>query len=197
MLSVPQTDHTKPLLIWTTGHSTRPIEEFLELLRTYGITMLSDVRKIPFSRRNPQFNQEALVESLEDSAIQYRHHPALGGKRKSLPDSINMGWRNASFRGYADYMQTPSFWNALDSLIEDGQQCRVAIMCAEAVPWRCHRTLIADAMGSRGWTVQHILSLKSLQTHTLTPFAQLDEGRLNYPAENSQDDSSNHTLPLF
>ena len=188
---------TKPSVLWTIGHSTRSIKEFLGFLQTYGITMLADVRTIPHSRRNHQFNQEALAKSLEDSAIQYRHHLALGGRRKSHQDSINVGWRNASFRGYADYMQTAKFWDALGALMESGQRLRVTVMCAEAVPWRCHRTLIADALVCRGWTVQHILSANSLKTHTLTPFAKLEDGRLIYPAEISTEDSSSLTLPLF
>lgn len=179
--------------LWTIGHSTRPIEEFIELLQTHGIQILVDVRMTPYSRRNPQFHSDALAKSLADAGIQYRHMPALGGRRKTRPDSVNVGWRNESFRGYADYMQTREFWNALDDLMATAQGLPAAIMCAEAVPWRCHRTLISDALVSREWTVRHILSANSLQTHTLTPFAQLDDDRLTYPAEGPQ----NSTLPLF
>jgi uncharacterized protein (DUF488 family) len=182
-----------PLVLWTIGHSTRPIEEFIGLLQTQGIQLLADVRMTPYSRRNPQFHSDALAKSLADAGIQYRHMPALGGRRKSRPDSMNVGWRNESFRGYADHMQTREFWNALDDLLATGQTLSVAIMCAEAVPWRCHRTLISDALVSRGLTVQHIISPSSLQSHTLTSFAKLDEGRLTYPAEGTQ----NSTLPLF
>jgi uncharacterized protein (DUF488 family) len=179
--------------LWTVGHSTRPIGDFLELLQAYDIQVLADVRITPYSRRNPQFHSDALAKSLADAGIQYRHMPALGGRRKTRPDSVNVGWRNESFRGYADYMQTREFWTALEDLMATAQRLPAAIMCAEAVPWRCHRTLIADALVSRGWTVRHILSANSLQTHTLTPFAQLDQGRLTYPAEGLQDS----TLPLF
>ena len=182
-----------PSVMWTIGHSTRPIDEFMGLLQTHGIHLLTDVRITPYSRRNPQFHSDALAKSLADAGIQYRHMPALGGRRKRRPDSMNVGWRNEGFRGYADYMQTRAFWDALEKLIASGRQLPVAIMCAEAVPWRCHRTLIADALVSRGWTVRHILSASSLQTHTLTSFAKLDEGRLTYPAE----DPSDSTLPLF
>ena len=179
--------------LWTIGHSTRPIEDFIGLLLTNGIKMLADVRTVLFSRRNPQFHQEALGKNLRDSGIQYRHMPALGGRRNSRPDSVNVGWRNQGFRGYADYMQTQEFWDAFEDLVETGHRLPVAIMCAEAVPWRCHRSLIADAMVIRGWTVQHIISASSSKTHTLTPFAKSDAGRLTYPSESP----SNSTLRLF
>ena len=193
MSTANQQAPSRPPLMWTIGHSTRPIDEFLGLLQAYGITKLADVRMIPYSRRNPQFNQEVLDKSLQCSGIQYRHMRALGGRRKSRSDSVNLGWRNQGFRGYADYMQTQGFWNALEDLMVVGQNLSVAIMCAEAVPWRCHRSLIADALVSRGWTVQHIISTGSSKTHTLTPFAKPDAGRLTYPAESP----SNSTLPLF
>jgi uncharacterized protein (DUF488 family) len=182
-----------PSVLWTIGHSTRPIEEFIGLLQTQGIQLLADVRITPYSRRNPQFHSETLAKSLADAGIQYRHMPALGGRRRNQPDSVNVGWRNEGFRGYADYMQTRDFWIALDDLVATGQKLSVAIMCAEAVPWRCHRTLIADALVGRGWTVQHIISANSLQSHALTPFAKLEADRLTYPAEGPQDS----TLPLF
>ncbi|MEO6203660.1 MAG: DUF488 domain-containing protein, partial [Nitrospirales bacterium] len=180
-------------VLWTVGHSTRPIEEFIGLLQTHGIQLLVDVRTIPFSRRNPQFHQEALAHSLGEAGIQYRHMPALGGRRKSRPDSVNVGWRNQGFRGYADYMQTQEFWNGIEELMDIGHQTPSAVMCAEAVPWRCHRSLIADALVIRGWTVRHIISSSSLKTHTLTPFAKPDAGRLTYPAENDLGPN----LPLF
>ncbi len=179
--------------LWTIGHSTRPIEDFIGLLQTHGIRVLTDVRITPYSRRNPQFHSDALAKSLANRGIQYRHMPALGGRKKSRPDSMNVGWRNESFRGYADYMQTREFWDALDNLMATAQGLAAAIMCAEAVPWRCHRTLISDAAVSRGWTVRHILSASSLQTHILTPFANLEAGRLTYPGEGLKDS----TLPLF
>ncbi|WNM61319.1 DUF488 domain-containing protein [Candidatus Nitrospira neomarina] len=181
------------LELWTIGHSTRPIEELVGLLQSHGIQLLVDVRTIPFSRRNPQFHQETLAQSLREAGLQYHHLPALGGRRKTRPDSVNVGWRNSGFRGYADYMQTQAFWNGLEELVDIGQQSPSAVMCAEAVPWRCHRTLIADAMVIRGWKVHHIISASSLKTHTLTPFAKPDAGRLTYPSEGSSD----LTLRLF
>jgi uncharacterized protein (DUF488 family) len=184
---------SRPLRLWTIGHSTRPIEEFIRLIQAHDIQLLADVRTTPFSRRNPQFHQEALAQSLREAGLQYRHMPALGGRRKSRKDSVNVGWKNQGFRGYADYMQTQEFWNALEDLVETCHPLPVAIMCAEAVPWRCHRSLIADAMVIRGWTVQHIISGSSSKTHTLTPFAKSDAGRLTYPSESP----SNSILRLF
>ncbi|MDR4494186.1 MAG: DUF488 domain-containing protein [Nitrospirales bacterium] len=146
-----------------------------------------------FSRRNPQFHRESLAKSLHKKGIQYRHMPGLGGRRKSRPDSVNVGWRNQSFRGYADYMQTREFRDALKELMAIGQSLPTAIMCAEAVPWRCHRTLISDALVSNGWTVRHIISAGSVKTHTLTPFARHETGRLTYPT----DYASVSTLRLF
>ncbi|MCW5782933.1 MAG: DUF488 domain-containing protein [Nitrospirales bacterium] len=172
---------------WTIGHSTRPIEEFVGLLQSHGIQVLVDVRTIPFSRRNPQFHQETLARSLREAGLQYRHMPELGGRRKTRPDSVNVGWRNEGFRGYADYMQTQKFWDGLEELVNIGQQSPAAVVCAEAVPWRCHWTLIADALVIRGWSVHHIISASSLKIHTLTPFAKSDAGRLTYPAESSSD----------
>lgn len=167
--------------LWTIGHSTRPIEEFIELLQTHGIRLLVDVRTLPYSRRNPQFNTDALAESLVQAGLQYQHLPALGGRRKSRPDSVNLGWRNVGFRGYADYMQTDEFWRALEELMALGEKAPTAIMCAEAVPWRCHRSLIADALVTRGWTIQHILSTAGVHPHQLTPFAKIQNGALTYP----------------
>ena len=167
--------------IWTVGHSTRSIAEFTNLLRAHEIAFLVDVRTIPRSRYNPQFNAETLAESLKESGLVYRHMPALGGLRKPGKDSINNGWRNASFRGYADYMQTAEFWNALEELMMCGRQGPVAIMCAEAVPWRCHRSLIADALVSRNWEIRHITSHEQATPHALTSFARFEKGRLIYP----------------
>ena len=180
-------------VLWTIGHSTRSIDDFIGLLLRHGIQLLADVQTIPFSRSKPQFNQGALAQSLWEDGLQYRHMPALGGRRKHRPDSVNLGWRNQGFRGYADYMQTQEFCDALENLVETGQILPLAIMCAETVPWRCHRSLISDAVVSRGWAVQHIMSASFLQPHTLTPFAKLDEGRLTYPAAGRQ----GFTLPLF
>lgn len=170
--------------IWTVGHSTRPIGEFTDLLRAHGIALLVDVRTIPRSRYNPQFNTDTLAQSLRDAGLQYRHLPELGGLRKPKKDSINDGWRNTSFRGYADYMQTEEFLNALEDLMAEGRLQPTAIMCAEAVPWRCHRSLIADAMVMRGWEVRHIMSPKNAAPHILTSFAHVEKGTLTYPKPN-------------
>ena len=167
--------------IWTIGHSTRPIGEFTDFLRAHDIALLLDVRTIPRSRYNPQFNIGTLAQSLREAGIQYRHLPKLGGLRKPKKDSFNDGWRNASFRGYADYMQTEEFVNALEDLMAGGRLQPTAIMCAEAVPWRCHRSLIADALASRGWDIRHIVSPEKATPHVLTPFARLEKGRLIYP----------------
>lgn len=177
----------EPSVLWTLGHSTRPLDEFLGLLQAFDIQLLADVRTTPYSRRNPQFHSSALAKSLAGAAIAYRHMPKLGGRRKSRRDSANAGWRNESFRGYADYMETQAFWDGLEDLMAMGHKQSVAIMCAEAVPWRCHRTLIADALVSRGWTVRHIISSSSLKAHACTPFARLQGNRLIYPAEGPQD----------
>ena len=167
--------------LWTIGHSTRPIEEFIELLQAHGVQLLVDVRTTPYSRRNPQFNTGALAESLPQAGLRYQHLPTLGGRRKSRPDSVNLGWRNVGFRGYADYMQTDIFWGALEELMAHGKKRATAIMCAEAVPWRCHRSLIADALVSQGWTVRHVLTTAEAQPHQLTPFAKIENGLLTYP----------------
>src|SRR5581483_6453123 len=132
-------------LVCTVGHSNRPIEEFIDLLRRNAVEHVIDVRTVPRSRHNPQYGQDMLPPSLQSNAIAYSHLPGLGGLRKPRPDSSNLGWRNLSFRGYADYLQTPEFERSLDGLLELASKQRVAVMCAEAVPWRCHRSLIADA----------------------------------------------------
>ena len=168
-------------ILWTIGHSTRPAEEMIQLLRAHGIRVLVDVRSIPRSRHNPQFNKETFIKSLRQAGLQYAHEPDLGGLRKSRADSINRGWKNASFRGFADYMQTDAFWQALDKLMTTAKQAPTAIMCAEAVPWRCHRSLIADALVSRDWTVRHILTTAEAQPHHLTTFAKIKNGVLTYP----------------
>ena len=169
------------LTLWTLGHSTRPIEEFIGLLRAHQISLLIDVRTVPRSRYNPQFNRNTLAESLRDAGIAYHHCPELGGLRKPRKDSVNRGWRNESFRGYADYMQTEAFHNAIDALMASGSQERTTVMCAEAVPWRCHRSLIADALVSRGWDVRHIMSSEKATPHVLTSFAHFEKGTMTYP----------------
>jgi len=166
---------------WTIGHSTRPIDEFIGLLHAHQIGLLVDVRTVPRSRYNPQFNSDTLAQSLRDAELRYRHLPELGGLRKPKQDSLNDGWRNASFRGYADYMQTEDFLNALEDLMADSRLQPAAIMCAEAVPWRCHRSLIADALLSRGWNIRHIMSPEKATSHVLTSFAHFEKGTLTYP----------------
>lgn len=168
--------------IFTVGHSTLPIGQFIDLLRSYGIACLADIRTVPRSRHNPQFNSDALAASLRAEAIDYLPMPALGGLRHARRDSANTGWRNKSFRGYADYMQTASFQQALGSLIDASRERRVAIMCAEAVPWRCHRSLIADALTIRGVAVREIWSDTRTEIHKLTPFAHVEGLRITYPA---------------
>ncbi|HEX5070972.1 MAG TPA: DUF488 domain-containing protein [Vicinamibacterales bacterium] len=168
-------------MILTLGHSTRPIEAFLSLLGAHHVAVLGDVRTVPRSRHNPQFDQAALAASLSSAGIEYRHMPALGGLRKPRPDSVNTAWKNASFRGYADYMQTPGFEQALESLIALAADRVVAIMCAEAVPWRCHRSLIADALLARGLAPREIVSEKSTRAHKLTAWARVEHGRVMYP----------------
>jgi uncharacterized protein (DUF488 family) len=168
-------------VIFTIGHSTLPIDKFLDMLEAHGIRQLVDVRTIPKSRRNPQFGQDQLAASLEQHGIRYVHLPGLGGLRHARKDSINTGWKNASFRGYADYMQTPAFAQNLAQLIELAAAGPTAIMCAEAVPWRCHRSLIADALTARGITVEHILSATSRKSHTYTPFARVEGESVTYP----------------
>jgi uncharacterized protein (DUF488 family) len=170
------------MTLWTIGHSTKSIDEFLALLTSHGITRLVDVRTIPRSRHNPQFDAHALAKSLEEAGISYVHQPQLGGLRKPKKDSINHGWKNTSFRGFADYMQTEPFWAALETLMKTARDRPTAIMCAEAVPWRCHRSLIADALGSRGWTVRHIMTKTKADKHRLTPFAVIAQDGVVYPS---------------
>jgi uncharacterized protein (DUF488 family) len=170
-----------PSIIWTIGHSTRPIDEFMTLLNAHHIQRLVDVRTVPRSRHNPQFNTEQLAQSLRQAGLNYVHMPQLGGLRKPKKDSINLGWRNTSFRGYADYMPTEEFQGALEELMAYGTDKKAAIMCAEAVPWRCHRSLIADALVTRDWEVRHIMSETKADRHRLTAFATLENGSLLYP----------------
>jgi uncharacterized protein (DUF488 family) len=172
--------------VYTVGHSTHPIEEFIELLQAHSIAQLIDVRKIPRSRRNPQFNTEALAASLSSNGIVYRHMPELGGMRHARRDSINTAWRNASFRGYADYMQTPEFQAALQALISLSVGMPTVIMCAEAVPWKCHRSLIGDALLARGVRVLDIMSAIKATPHALTPFARVNGTEVTYPGKNQE-----------
>ncbi len=172
-----------PVVVLTIGHSTRELVLFLHLLQAHCVTRLVDVRTIPRSRHNPQFNQETLPAALRSAGISYTHMAGLGGLRHARPDSPNKAWRNLSFRGYADYMQTPEFKENLQALIDLTRQERVALMCAEAVPWRCHRSLIADALVAQGFGVEHIMSATHCQKHTLRPWAVVKGKRLTYPPE--------------
>jgi uncharacterized protein (DUF488 family) len=172
-----------PATVYTIGHSTRTLDEFIALLRAHAINQVVDIRTIPRSRHNPQFNLETMPASLSRAGLKYIHLPGLGGLRHAKPDSLNAGWRNASFRGYADYMQTPEFEENLEKLIELAKEDRVAIMCAEAVPWRCHRSLIGDALTVRGIRTVDIMSPSRSQVHTLTPFAKVRGAKITYPAE--------------
>ncbi len=171
--------------VLTIGHSTRAIEEFIRLLQAHAVTCVVDVRTVPRSRANPQFNRETLPASLKTAGIGYLHMAGLGGLRHTTRDSLNTGWRNASFRGYADYMQTPEFGKALDELIQLANRDRIALMCAEAVPWRCHRSLIADALLVRGIQTEDIMSATRRQVHVLTPFAKVRGFQITYPSEAS------------
>jgi uncharacterized protein (DUF488 family) len=178
-----------PLLVMTIGHSTHPIEEFIHLLRSHGVQRLVDVRTVPRSRHNPQFNRDQLSPSLHAARLHYSYMPGLGGFRHARQDSVNMGWRNASFRGYADYMQTPEFQQHLDALIVLARQEKIAVMCAEAVPWRCHRSLIADALSVRGFEVRDIIGATGTRPHVLTPFAQVKGTQIIYPAGPSPEEA--------
>src|ERR1700686_3602565 len=168
-------------MILTIGHSTHPAEEFLAILKAHSIEQLVDVRTIPKSRHNPQFNRESLEHLLHGQGIAYVHMPGLGGMRHPRKDSINTAWKNASFRGYADYMQTPQFEQSLRELMEIAAERHTAIMCAEAVPWRCHRSLIGDALTARGIRVEDIMSMNRSQVHSVTPFACVYGHRITYP----------------
>lgn len=172
-----------PRSVLTIGHSTRPIEEFVRLLQSHGATRVVDVRTVPRSRHNPQFNRETLPASLEAAGIGYIHLPALGGLRRTTANSVNTAWRNTSFRGYADYMQTAEFQQAIEQLIALADKDRLALMCAEAVPWRCHRSLIADALLVRGIPAEDIMSATRREVHRLTPFAKVRGSRITYPGE--------------
>jgi uncharacterized protein (DUF488 family) len=191
--------------IWTIGHSTRTIDELISLLKANEIKLLADVRAWPGSKRYPQFNKDALTQSLSAHGIRYEHFPELGGKRKSKPESRNTAWRNASFRGYADYMETEQFQKGIERLVDiagqgaaawaaadvkhDGWEavtpCRIAIMCAEAVWWRCHRSLIADYLKARGVEVLHVLGANKVEPHPYTSAARIVNGKLSYEADAS------------
>jgi uncharacterized protein (DUF488 family) len=169
--------------VYTVGHSTRSLDDFVVLLRVYGIERLVDVRTIPRSRHNPQFNYDALGPFLRNRRIGYRHLKELGGLRHARPDSPNAGWHNASFRGFADYMQTPEFAAAVAKLVVLAKEKTTAIMCAEALPWRCHRSLIGDSLIVRGIKVVDIYSPKYAKLHAITPMAKVNGTRVTYPAQ--------------
>jgi uncharacterized protein (DUF488 family) len=172
---------TKPASIYTIGHSTHPAEGFIEMLHAYQVTQLVDIRTVPRSRHNPQFQQSELAASLLDAGVAYRHMKQLGGLRHTVKDSVNTGWRNTSFRGYADYMQTGEFEDAVAEFIAYGTDQPTAIMCAEAVPWRCHRSLVGDALLVRGVEVVDIFSATNSRPHTLTTWAKVEGQRVTYP----------------
>ena len=173
--------HAMQSLIFTLGHSTRAIQTFIDLLKSNRITLVADIRSIPRSRHNPQFNKDVLPDELAGSGIGYEHMPGLGGLRHVLAGSRNGGWRNSSFRGFADYMQTAEFETALNSFIGIASMAVTTLMCAEALPWRCHRSLIADALTIRGIEVEHIMGPGKLLRHTLTPWADVQGTTLQYP----------------
>ena len=173
-------------LILTVGHSTRTLEEFLDLLELHGCGTVVDVRSLPRSRRYPHFNRETLAAGLEARGIAYRHCAPLGGLRRPLDPSVNRGLRNERFRAYADHMQTPGFAEAVDRLIDLARAARCAIMCAEAVPWRCHRSLLADALTARGCRVVHVIDRNRAEEHRLRDGAVVAGGQVTYPADPGQ-----------
>jgi uncharacterized protein (DUF488 family) len=170
-------------VVLTVGHSTRPLAQFIALLQAHSVARLIDIRTVPRSRHNPQFNRDTLPAALAAESIAYEHVAGLGGLRRSRPGSVNTGWRNASFRGYADYMQTDEFAEHLADLIAKAERERIALMCAEAVPWRCHRSLIADALMVHDLRVEEIISGTERRVHALTPFARVNGTAIVYPPE--------------
>jgi uncharacterized protein (DUF488 family) len=174
-----------PPLFYALGHSNRSLEFFVGLLLGHEIKRLVDIRTVPRSRHNPQFNRDTLPANLRSVGIAYTHLPGLGGLRRPVPNSPNAGWKNTNFRGYADYMQTPAFEKNLEQLIELGRAAPIAFMCAEAVPWRCHRSLLADALIAKGIPVRQIMSRVSAPAHRVTPFARIRHRRVGYPAPES------------
>jgi uncharacterized protein (DUF488 family) len=169
-----------PGTLWTVGHSTHPIEELIEVLESHGVTRIADVRRFPGSRRHPQFSPTALGPSLADAGIAYTPLPALGGRRKPRPDTVHTAWRNEAFRGYADFMDTPEFALAAAALATLARADRVAVMCSEAVWWRCHRSMIADYFKAHGWEVLHIMGTGDAKEHPYTPVARIVGGHLTY-----------------
>ena len=179
-------------LIYTMGHSTRTFDEFVAILRAHGIRAIADVRRIPKSRKLPHFADTSLAIELPNARIHYLPFKSLGGRRRPSPNSPNTGWRNESFRGYADYLAMPEFLAALDALMMVARDVRIATLCAEAVPWRCHRSLISDALLIRGWTVLDILSQAKAVPHELTPFARVEGTTITYPPLNDPPAACGH-----
>jgi uncharacterized protein (DUF488 family) len=176
----------RPEIIYTIGHSTLSIASFINILKTHGIELLADVRTVPRSRFNPQFNKDSLPRDLAEAGIGYEHFAGLGGLRHSrLKESPNIGWRSPAFRSYADYMMTPEFHSGLSSLLTAAMARRTAIMCAEAVPWRCHRNLISDALTVHGIHVTHIMGEKGSHEHVITPWSRVSGTSITYPAEDA------------
>jgi uncharacterized protein (DUF488 family) len=183
IMLIVQDDTKLPALVLTVGHSNRTLEEFLTLLRAHRVTLVVDVRKMPRSRHNPQFNRDTLPQALCEAGIDHVHISGLGGLRRREPNSPNTGWRNASFRAYADYMLTPEFEKGLQELLEQACEQTAVLMCAEALPWRCHRSLIADALVVRDISVMHVLSESRTQPHALRPWAHVEGTRITYPPQ--------------
>jgi uncharacterized protein (DUF488 family) len=175
------TKASESVVVFTIGHSTRTLEEFLQLLEIYGITLLVDVRTVPRSRHNPQFNKETLPISLKHYGIRYTHMPEIGGLRHSKHESVNLAWKNSGFRGYADYMQTQEFTDSLLKIVALSRENRLALMCAEALPWRCHRSLISDALVVRHVKVEHIIGKDSIFNHELNEMANVEGTKITYP----------------
>jgi uncharacterized protein (DUF488 family) len=186
---------TSELTVFTVGHSTRTLEEFMELLKTYNVTLVVDVRTVPRSRHNPQFNKEPLPNSLKTQSVKYVHMPEIGGLRHPKRDSINLAWKNSGFRGYADYMQTQEFTDNLLRIVALARENCLALMCAEALPWRCHRNLISDALVARHIKVLHIISKTSTITHELSEMAHVEGTKITYPLYNKE--SNQRTLGDF
>jgi uncharacterized protein (DUF488 family) len=176
-------------VVYTIGHSTHPLREFIDLLHRFAISTVIDVRTLPRSRHNPWFDREEIARALRDSGIKYVHCAGLGGFRHPVPvqESINKGWKSEAFRGYADYMQAEAFWSNLQRVIDLARAGNIVLMCAEAVPWHCHRSLIADALTVSGIEVMHILDKGTLIPHHLTPFARVSNGRISYPKDPGQE----------
>lgn len=171
------------MTVYTIGHSTHPAAEFIRILQSFGIDLLADIRTIPRSRHNPQYDQTELQKLLSAAHVEYVHLTELGGLRHAKKDSVNIAWKNQSFRGYADYMQTPEFSGAVENLISLATKQRAAIMCSEAVPWRCHRSLVGDALLVRGVQVEDIMAESVSKPHKLTPWANVQGEQITYPAE--------------